>query len=84
MDPVIDIGANAIQIVPDSEEMISPGDIISYTTRLAEGTIIHRVVETGYDEAGWYAITKGDNLRSPDPEKVRFSHIKRVLVAVIY
>jgi hypothetical protein len=84
MDPVIDAGANAIEFVPSSEKDICVGDIVSYTSDYASGTIIHRIVETGYDSDGWYAIFKGDNLAYRDPEKVRFSQIKRVVVAIIY
>jgi len=84
MDPIIDKDANAIQIVPRSKDMIHVGDIVSYKSDFTEGTIIHRVIETGEDEEGWYAIIKGDNLNNVDPGKVRFDQIKRVLVAVIY
>ena len=84
MDPVLDNGANAIQIVPDSEADIHVGDIISYESKYTDGYIIHRVIEIGYDNKGWYAIMKGDNNPSPDPGRVRFSQIKRVLVAIIY
>ena len=82
MDPVIDAGANAIQIVPKSPTEIQVGDIISYDTSI--GTVIHRVIEIGYDDKGWYAIAKGDNNSEPDPSKVRFEKIKRVVVAIIY
>ena len=82
MDPVIDAGANALQIVPKTPEEIQIGDIISYETDY--GIIIHRVKELGYDEQGWYAIAKGDNNPTQDPSHVRFSQIKRVVVGVIY
>lgn len=84
MDPVIDKGANAIEVVPKSPDQIGVGDIIAYDTDLSENTIIHRVVEIGFDSEGWYAKVKGDNLSQEDPEKVRFSQVKRVVVAVIY
>lgn len=84
MDPVIDQGSNAIQIVPKSEDEIHIGDIVSYKHPDADGTIIHRVIKIGYDSVGWYAIMKGDNLVADDPGKVRFDQVKRVLVAVIY
>ncbi len=84
MDPVLDYGANAIHIIPKSEDEIQPGDIVAYESRLAEGTIIHRVKGIGYDSQGKYFIMKGDNNKNIDPEKVRFSQIKRVLVAIIY
>ncbi|MFH1073411.1 MAG: signal peptidase I [Nanoarchaeota archaeon] len=84
MDPVLDMGANAIEIIPKSEDEIAVGDIISYTSSFQEGSIIHRVIEKGTDSQGTYFILKGDNNPSPDPEKVRFSQVRRVLVAIIY
>ena len=39
---------------------------------------------SGFDDEGWYAIMKGDNLEKADPYKVRFENVKRVVVAVIY
>lgn len=82
MDPVLDAEANAIEIAPKSPDDIQVGDIISYSS--SKGFIVHRVIETGYDEQGWYAITKGDNNPVADPEKVRFENVKRVVVAIIY
>ncbi len=83
MDPLIDDGTQAIQIVPLSAADISVGDIISYDSG-AYGIIIHRVVSIGNDSQGWYAIVKGDNNTSSDPVKVRFSMVRRVLVGVLY
>lgn len=84
MDPTIDKDANAIEIIPKDYRMIKPGDIISYEVDGLNGTIIHRVIEIDFDEEGWYAITKGDNLKKQDPYKIRFRDIKRVVVAIIY
>jgi len=84
MEPVLNEYANAIQIIPKSEKDINVGDIISYESEYAEGIIIHRVVEVGYDKEGWYCIAKGDNNPKKDPGKIRFPQIKRVLVAIIY
>jgi len=84
MDPIIDDKSNAIEIVPKTARDIHIGDIVSYDSEYADGTIIHRVVETGYDEDGWYAVMKGDNLSGNDPGKVRFDQIKRVLVGILY
>ncbi len=84
MDPIIDEAANAIQIVPKSEAEIHIGDIVSYVSDYADGIIIHRVVEIAYDEKGWYCIMKGDNNPRIDPGKIRFSQIRRVVVAIIY
>jgi len=84
MDPVFDYGTNAIEIVPNTPDEIHVGDIISYRSEYADGVIIHRVIQIAEDENGWYAILKGDNNKKPDPGKIRFHQIERVLVAIIY
>lgn len=84
MDPVIDIEANAIQIQPQSSNDIHIGDIISFETANSDSRTIHRVHEIGFDEQGWYAKTKGDNLGYVDPNKVRFHQIKRIVVGILY
>lgn len=84
MDPIIDKGANAIEIIPKDASEIDTGDIISYESEYATGTIIHRVTQIGQDEEGWYCKTKGDNIVNEDPGKIRFSQIRRVVVAIIY
>lgn len=82
MDPVFDSTSHAIEIIPKSAEDVHVGDIASYNTD--NGTIIHRVIETGYDSEGWYAMFKGDNNPIKDPDKVRFNDIRRIVVAIIY
>lgn len=83
MAPVFDVGSNVIQVIPQSSSEVKIGDIISYTWK--DGTtIIHRVIQTGFDKQGWYAIVKGDNVPVPDAEKVRFSQVKKVVVAIVY
>ena len=84
MDPLFDVGANAINIIPESEEEIQVGDIVVYESDFSDRAIIHRVVKIGEDEKGKYFILKGDNNPLIDPGKVRFSQIKRVLVGIIY
>ena len=84
MDPVIDTGANAIQVVPQSPDELQVGDIISYEPALFPGIIIHRIVDIGEDEEGWFARTRGDNAQDIDPAKVRFDQVRRVVVAIIY
>ncbi|MBS3142690.1 hypothetical protein J4464_04875 [Candidatus Woesearchaeota archaeon] len=84
MDPLIDEGTNGIEIIPTDTSQISVGDIVSYRSEVADAIIIHRVVETGYDEGGWYARFKGDNNPQMDPEKVRYEQIQRVLVGILY
>jgi len=83
MDPVFDEGAHLIQEVPASQDQIGIGDIISYNSPLGF-SIVHRVIEIGNDESGWYAITKGDNNPTSDPWKIRWDMVTRVTVAIIY
>lgn len=82
MDPFIDEQTNAIEIKPESAEMIQVGDIISYRTSI--GTIIHRVIEISSDQQGIYYRVQGDNNTISDPLLVRFKDIEGVVVAVIY
>jgi hypothetical protein len=84
MDPVLDSTAHGIHIIPKKPEDIQIGDIVAYESNLAKGTIIHRVIGIDSDKDGLYYILKGDNNNVQDPEKVRFSQIRRVLVAIIY
>ncbi len=82
MDPLIDAGSNAIQVVPKNADDIQIGDIISYSQ--GNTILIHRVMLIGTDDQGWFAIAKGDNNDRADPNKVRFSDIRRVVVAIVY
>lgn len=82
MDPLLDAGANGIEIKPVSENDIHIGDIISYKS--GNGIVIHRVIGIEKDEQGVYYIVKGDNNPIPDKEKVRFSNVQGILVAVVY
>lgn len=84
MDPVIDYGTNALQIIPLTEDDIHLGDIVSYESEYVEGVTIHRVIEIGEDDEGRYFILKGDNNPEEDPGKIRFSQVKRVLVGIVY
>ena len=82
MDPIIDYGANSIEIKPLDERDVHVGDIVSYTYN--DDVVIHRVIFIGSDNDGWYALTKGDNLKEVDPLKVRFDMINGIVVGVIY
>ncbi len=84
MDPIFDAEANTIEIRPESASDIHVGDVVSYRPRNMDTLIVHRVVRTGNDRDGWYAIAKGDNVEQPDPDKIRFDQINGVLVAIIY
>ena len=82
MKPVFDEKANGIRIVPENEDELEVGDIISFQKTPGE-LIVHRIVEKGRDEQGTYFITKGDNNRENDG-KVRFNEIKYVTVGVLW
>jgi hypothetical protein len=84
MEPVISSRSYAIEVVPESEDKINVGDIVSYKSKYADGTIIHRVIEKNVDSQGVYFILKGDNNPTQDPGKIRFDQIQRVVVAIIY
>jgi hypothetical protein len=81
MLPVLDKGANGIRIVPESEEDVGVGDIVSF--RIGALLVAHRIVEKGVDEDGVYFVVKGDaNLISDG--KIRFEDIEHVTIGVIY
>ncbi|MFT4305174.1 MAG: signal peptidase I [Candidatus Woesearchaeota archaeon] len=83
MDPVLDEGTFVLQIIPQNENEIHLGDIVTYIN--SEGMrIIHRVIGIEKDEIGTYFILKGDNNKNPDPYKVRFDMIDRKLVGILY
>jgi hypothetical protein len=84
MDPVIDIGANSIEIQPKSPSEIKIGDIISYKSNLVDGIIIHRVVSINEDEDGIYYTAKGDNNFFRDPEQIRFDQVHGLVIGVLY
>ncbi len=81
MFPLISNSSTGINKIPSSEKEINIGDIISFKSN--NRIIVHRVIEKGYDKKGVYFITKGDNNTFRD-EKIRFSQIRSVLVAIIY
>lgn len=82
MDPVLDVEANGIDIVPKSEEDLHVGDIIVFEH--GKDSIVHRIVEISQDKKGWYCITKGDNSETDDGIKVRFDMIEYKIVGVLY
>lgn len=81
MDPVLDENSNGIEIVAESPEQLKAGDLITY--ELDNDLVIHRIIEIGYDDEGWFCITKGDNNRAAD-EKVRFSQIRYITIGILY
>jgi hypothetical protein len=84
MEPFISENSNGIEIKPSSPADLKIGDIISYKSDFTTGLVIHRIIETGFDQNGWYAIVKGDNNAEQDPGKVRYEDINGVLIGIIY
>ena len=82
MLPVIDEGHHSIEVMPKNKDDIYIGDIISFKHN--EKWIIHRVVEIKKDLNGIYYLTKGDNNKINDGNKVRFENITGVVVGIIY
>lgn len=81
MKPVFDEGANGIRIVPENEEDIIVGDIVSY--RFEDVLIVYRVAKKGVDEDGVYFVMRGDNNILSDG-KIRFEDIEYVTIGVIW
>jgi signal peptidase I len=84
MEPLISDKAHGIELKPKSPSELKVGDVILYKSDFTTGLVIHRIIETGYDENGWYSIVKGDNNAEQDPGKVRFDQINGVLIGIIY
>jgi hypothetical protein len=84
MDPVLDSRTNGIEIMPTDPEQIHKGDIIAYFSRYNNQFIVHRVVDIGVDDDGWYAVAKGDNQLYADPGKIRWDQVEGVTVGLLY
>jgi len=82
MEPALNANSISLEIMPGTSSEINVGDIISYSH---DGmVIIHRVISVGEDSEGWFAVTKGDNNKEADAEKVRFGQLKGLVVGVLY
>ena len=81
MKPLLDENSNGIRIIPNSEDNIHIGDIITFEKN--KDLIIHRVIDKGVDDKGTYFITKGDNNTASDG-KIRFEDIKYLTIGIIW
>ena len=81
MRPTLDAGHNGIRIRPASADQIQEGDIITFSRE--DNLIVHRVIQKGQDETGFWFITRGDNNLQSD-EKVYFKDIKYVTIGILY
>lgn len=82
MYPLLQEDTIVLEQQPASHNDLLPGDIIVFEYK--DTRIIHRIVQVGWDDEGWYAMTKGDNNPLQDPSKVRFESVKGVVVGIIY
>ena len=82
MDPVFDIGHNAILLRDFDRSELTEGDVVVY--RLYGGNIIHRIIHIQEDEGGRNYQLKGDNNPEPDPYWIKDEHIKYLMVGVVY
>lgn len=82
MRPILYEGTIVLEKTPTSTSEVFIGDIVVYEYK--GDRIIHRVIRMGWDEEGWFAITRGDNNPSEDPFKIRFSMLRGVVVGIIY
>jgi hypothetical protein len=82
MEPLLSANSHTIETKPDIEKL-GEGDIITFYNPELEKTIVHSIVETGTDDEGWYARTKGYNTDFVDEWKVRFTDIKGVVIGVL-
>ncbi len=83
MDPVLDYTANGIEIPFTSTSQVNIGDIIAFQPFGSNDLVVHRITDIGYDNDGWYCITKGDNNNMTDG-KIREEQIKYITIAIIY
>ena len=81
MESLIDDGMFVLldRSVPASE--IIAGDILWFKSPTFEA--IHRVIEIGADEQGWWAKSKGDNNAYADPGVIRKSDVQGVWRATL-
>ena len=82
MEPVLNVNSISLELTPHKPFDIQVGDIISFEQ--GSIVIIHRVIHTGEDDLGWFAVAKGDNNGEPDPYKIRFDDIRGVVVGILY
>ncbi len=83
MKPVLDQTSLAIQVPPSNYE-VETGDIIAFKANYTDKLVVHRIIATGTDSQGWFAITKGDNNPTPDQGKVRKEDIVGVTLSILY
>ena len=75
-DPLINKDSNMIQIVPESPAMLKEGDIVTYNkdNKIKTG----RIEVTNQDADGYYYLIQNE------PDKIRFTQIKSIVIGILY
>ena len=81
MEPLLDVGHTVI-LKPLDDLLPSEGDIIIWEKN--GKSVIHSVIEVDTDTGGWYCRTQGLNLYRSDPDKIRLSEVKWLVVGVLW
>jgi len=86
MDPIADANAKVLVVKPAVESDLHVGDIIGYHCSTCNETeiVMHRITAIAQDAQGVYYTLKGDNNPEPDPDRVRFTRVVTVVVAIVY
>ena len=80
MEPLLSSNSHVIEAEADVNQL-SAGDMISFSKN--GKTIVHSIIQIGYDKSGWYALTKGYNNEFIDNWKVRKKEIKGIVVGIL-
>ena len=82
MSPVLGCDTTVLAKSVNTHSELNVGDIVIIAQ--IETPVIHRIIDEGVDDTGWYCITKGDNNNNRDTTIRRFSDILYVVVGIIY
>jgi len=84
MLPLLHEGSHSLEQDVTDVGTLDLGDVISFYEPSMQRVVIHSIVELGWDDIGWFAVTKGLSNPTVDPWKVREDWIHGVLIGVLY
>ena len=79
MEPKYNIG-DLIIIKQTPNDKIKVGDVINYISENGKDTITHRVIQITEVDGQKYYKTKGDNNNSEDPELIKQSQVRGIII----
>ena len=79
MEPKYNIG-DLIIIKQTPNDKIKVGDVINYISGNGKDTITHRVIQITEVDGQKYYKTKGDNNNSEDPELIKQSQVRGIII----